>query len=578
MYDHLYLLPTLPILACLALVTVGWRWSQRTVAWVGVAPVALAAGFAVAMALRFFTTPSHGGAVRQLLWTWLAVGSFRVEVALRLDPLAVVMVTTVAVVSFLVLLYATDYMAGDEGFARFFATMNLFVAAMLVLVLADNLLLLYLGWEGVGLCSFLLIGFWRRDPANVRAAWKAFLITRIGDVALLIGIVLLGAMLGTLDIPGVQAAAGRTWAAGSTLPVLVAGLMLVAAVAKSAQWPLHAWLPDAMVGPTPVSALIHAATMVTAGVYLLVRLDGLLALAPPVRTAAVCVGVGTMLLGGLAALAQTDLKRALAYSTMSQLGLMFLAVGAGATAAATFHLVTHAVFKGLLFLATGSVMLAVGHSSDMRRMGGLRRALPLVYVAFVVGASALAGLPFFSGFFSKEAILRALWLRGDGGPMLWTVGVAGAFLTSLYAFTLVFRVFHGPAPSRDAGVSPAPTVPAGRTFCLQAPLLVLSVLAVLAGYGHKVSTAAPWALQWVAAAAAMAGVPAAWWMVHRPRIDGALTRVSRYTIADRAWRTIANTGLTIGDALTNAQTGRVRWYAATLVAGAVLALLLAVVV
>jgi len=612
MLDYLYLLPALPLSACLVLALLGRRLSHRTVAWLGVAPVGVAAGLAVAVAAPLFTGPTHRP-FRQSLWTWLTVGDLRVDVAFYLDPLSAVMAATVAGVAFLVLLYATEYMADDAGFARFFAYMNLFVAAMLVLVLADNLLLLYLGWEGVGLCSFLLIGFWKHDPANVRAAWKAFLVTRVGDTALLVALVGLLATLGTLDIQALPSAARNAWPSGAALPTLAAALLLVAAAAKSAQWPLHIWLPDAMAGPTPVSALLHAATMVTAGVYLLARFGGLLALAPAVQAATAAIGAITLLLGGLAAVVQTDLKRALAYSTMSQIGYMFAAAGVGATAAATFHVFTHAFFKSLLFLAAGSVMLAVGHSSDLSRMGGLRRTMPLVYVAFVIGAAALSGLPFFSGFFSKEAVLQALWLHGLGGRVLWAVGVAGAFLTALYAFGLVFRAFHGPA-SRGAGVPsacgegilPSQMPPVGTkfpmanrtqarrprharpTWAAKVPLAVLAGLSVLAGYVHGAPAATVWALPSAAVTAALAGVLAAWWMTRPSRTAGQpthaafvkpltfLARINRYGAADRAWRTIAHAGLTTGETLATTQTGRLRHYAAILAATAVLALLLTV--
>ncbi|MCL2701006.1 MAG: NADH-quinone oxidoreductase subunit L [Phycisphaerae bacterium] len=606
MLDYLYLLPALPGAAFVVLAVLGKRLSQPVAAWVGVAPTAAAAAVTLAIAAECLAAPPRGGSFRQTLWTWLAAENFRVDVAFYLDPLAIVMAATVAVVAVFVLLHAVEYMAGDDGFSRFFAVMNLFVAAMLVLVLADNLLLLYVGWEGVGLCSYLLIGFWKRDPANGRAARKAFLVTRVGDTALLIGIVFLLVHLGTLDIHGLQVAARNAWAPGAACAVLAAAMMLAAAVAKSAQWPMHIWLPDAMAGPTPVSALLHAATMVTAGVYLVARLGVLFTLAPAVQWATAGIGSATMLLGGAAALTQTDLKRALAYSTMSQIGLMFAALGVGAATAAIFHFLTHAVFKSLLFLAAGSVMLAVGHSSDMARMGGLRRSLPRVYVAFLAGAAALAGLPFFSGFFSKEAILAELWSHGDGAHVLWAVGLAGAFLTAWYAFRLVFLVFHGPAR----------VVVAHRpTWVARVPMLSLAALAVLAGWvqwpgvvengqfvahfldasfdrilpsmslAPEPTPATRWMLLTSATAAAIAGATLAWWTTHRVHARAAekitqpaslFTRVLRYGVADRAWRAVAFAGLWIGNQLARMQTGRVRWYAATLAAVTVLAVLAAV--
>ena len=293
---------------------------------------------------------------------------------------------------------------------------------MLVLVLADNLLLLYLGWEGVGLCSYLLIGFWYRDPANGYAARKAFVVTRIGDTAMAIGIFLIVQHLGTLDIPQVLERAGAQWTPGGTLAVTVAALLLGGAVGKSAQLPLQTWLPDAMAGPTPVSALIHAATMVTAGVYLIARTHTLFTLAPPVMFAVAVIGAATLLVAGFSALVQRDIKRVLAYSTISQLGYMFLALGVGAFSAAVFHLMTHAFFKALLFLGAGAVILALHHEQDMGKMGGLKRELPIVFWTFLAGSAALAGLPLVTaGFFSKDLILWHAWLS----PALRQGAVAG---------------------------------------------------------------------------------------------------------------------------------------------------------
>ena len=321
----------------------------------------------------------------QTLWTWVRIGDFAPAIAFRLDALSLVMMLVVTGVSVLIHLYSSAFMEGDEGYARFFAYMNLFVGSMLVLVLADNLLFLYLGWEGVGLCSYLLIGFWYRDPVNANAGRKAFIVTRVGDTAMAIGLFLIATRLGTLDIQALMQRAAAAWPVGSALPIAAAALLLGGAVGKSAQLPLQTWLPDAMAGPTPVSALIHAATMVTAGVYLIARTHVLFSLAPPVQFAVAIIGAATLLLAGCSALTQRDIKRVLAYSTISQIGYMFLALGVGAWSAAIFHFMTHAFFKALLFLGAGVVIIELHDEHDMFKMGGLRRELPVVFWTFLIG-------------------------------------------------------------------------------------------------------------------------------------------------------------------------------------------------
>jgi len=383
------------------------------------------------------------------------------------------MMSVITGVGFLIHLYSIEFMWEDESFCRYFAYMNLFVAAMLLLVMADNLLLLYLGWEGVGLCSYLLVGFWYRDPANGKAARKAFVVTRVGDTAMALGLFLLFTELGTLDIQPLMAAANDQWRVGDTLPVLATALLLGGAVGKSAQLPLHTWLPDAMAGPTPVSAMIHAATMVTAGVYLIARNYELFLLAPPTLQAVAWVGVATLLLAAFTALAQHDIKRILAYSTISQIGYMFLALGVGAFASGIFHLMTHAFFKALLFLAAGAVIHCLHHEHNIFRMGGLRTRLPVVFWSFLIGSAALAALPFTSGFYSKDAILLSAWGLPGIGPWLWAGGLLGALLTSIYSFRLVFIVFFGEAqtePDRQPG------------WRMAGPLLLLCVLSLAGGW------------------------------------------------------------------------------------------------
>src|SRR6201993_1610960 len=401
-------------------------------------------------------------------------GGFQPEIAFYLDPVSLLMLLVVTFVGFLIHLYSVEYMRDDEGYARFFAYMNLFVASMIVLVLANNLLLLYLGWEGVGLCSFLLIGFWYQDPVNVRAATKAFIVTRVGDTAFALGLFLLFTRLGTLDIQEVMHRAAVQWSPGSGIAVAAAALLLGGAVGKSAQLPLQTWLPDAMAGPTPTSALLHAATMVTAGVYLIARTHVLFSLAPSAPLAGAVVGACTRLLAGFSALTQHDIKRILAYSTISQIGYMFLALGVGAWQAAMFHFVTHAFFKALLFLGAGVIINALDEEHSIFRMGGLRKELPVTFWTFLIAGCSLAGLPFLTaGFFSKDLIIWDAWSAERGDPGLWIAGMVGALLTSLYTFRVIFRVFFGPLGT------PVTKRPG---YAMTVPLLVLAFLSIVGGY------------------------------------------------------------------------------------------------
>src|SRR5277367_1171500 len=393
MLHFLWIVVALPFASAAVLALFGSRLSHRVVAFLGAGSIGLAAVVSILISISFLSSPPPANAYTQHLWTWMSTGGFQPEIAFYLDPVSLLMLLVVTFVSFLIHLYSAEYMHDDEGYARFFAYMNLFVASMITLILANNLLLLYLGWEGVGLCSFLLIGFWYQEPANVRAAGKAFIVTRFGDTAFAVGLFLLFTRLGTLDIQELMHRASEHWAIGSGAAIAAAALLLGGAVGKSAQLPLQTWLPDAMAGPTPTSALIHAATMVTAGVYLIARTHVLFTLAPVVQFAVAIIGAATMLLSAFSALAQRDMKRVLAYSTISQIGYMFLALGLGAWSAAMFHFMTHAFFKALLFLAAGVVIHAVHHEQDMFKMGGLRAELPVVFWSFLIGGSALAGLP-----------------------------------------------------------------------------------------------------------------------------------------------------------------------------------------
>jgi NADH-quinone oxidoreductase subunit L len=413
-------------------------------------------------------------------------------------------------VGLLIHVYSIDYMRDDDGNARYFALLNLFVASMLVLVLADSLVLVFVGWEGVGVCSYLLIGFWYRQKANADAGRKAFIVNRIGDAGFLLATFLVAATFGTLTIAEVNAQAG-TFAFGAGVLTTIGLLYLVAATGKSAQFPLHVWLPDAMAGPTPVSALIHAATMVTAGVYLIARLSPLYAQAPGASAVVAWVGIATALIAAIAALAQTDIKRILAYSTISQLGFMFVAVGVGAYAAAVFHVLTHAFFKALLFLAAGSVIHALHGEQDVRRMGGLGRRMKLTGTTALIGTLAISGVPLLSGFFSKEAILGGAWnstLAEDFGSR-WLFGLllVTAGLTAFYMFRWYHRVFAGaPRLARDAAAKVHES-PAAMTV----PLVVLAAFAAVAGYLGLPSFAFPnWFKTWLAPS--LAQVP----MLHPP--------------------------------------------------------------
>ncbi|KAB7671638.1 NADH-quinone oxidoreductase subunit L [Plesiomonas shigelloides] len=466
----LFLTILLPLLGYLLLAFSAGRWSENTSALIGVGSVGLSALLTAYIGYDFLVLHPQN-TYTQPLWTWMAVGDLQVNLSLYLDGLSLTMLSVVTGVGFFIHLFASWYMRGEEGYSRFFAYTNLFIASMLFLVLGNDLLFVYLGWEGVGLCSYLLIGFYYQQSKNGAAAMKAFIVTRVGDVFLAIGLFILYQQLGTLNIQTILTLAPEKMAAGSW-PVTLAALMLLGgAVGKSAQLPLQTWLADAMAGPTPVSALIHAATMVTAGVYLIARTHVIFTLAPDVLYLVGVIGAVTLLLSGFAALVQTDIKRILAYSTMSQIGYMFLALGVSAWDAAIFHLMTHAFFKALLFLSAGAVIVACHHEQNIFRMGGLRKSLPLVYVCFLIGGGALAALPFITaGFYSKDEILwQAL---ASGHPELLVAGLVGAVLTSIYTFRLIFVVFHGPVQTQAH---------AGHGLAYSVPLVVLALLSTFIG-------------------------------------------------------------------------------------------------
>lgn len=474
MYELLWLVPTLPLLGFLVLAVFGMSLPRRVSAVIGVGSVGLAAVVSSLIAYRFIMAPPEGHAYTQVLWTWVDVMGFTPKIALYLDALSVVMLMVVTGVGFLIHVYSIAYMEDDECYAKFFAYMNLFVAMMLMLVLGDSLVLLYLGWEGVGLCSYLLIGFWYKNPVNGYAAIKAFLVTRIGDTAMAIGLFLLFWKLGTLDIQLLMARAHEQWAVGSGVAIAAALLILGGAVGKSGQLPLQVWLPDAMAGPTPVSALIHAATMVTAGVYLIARTYVLFELAPPVQNLVAWVGALTLLIAGFAALTQRDIKRVLAYSTISQIGYMFLALGVGAYSAGIFHLMTHAFFKALLFMAAGAIIVALHHEQDMFKMGGLYKKLPVVFWTFLIGSMSLMALPLITaGFYSKDLILWDVWTSPIGGKALWAAGYFGAFITGIYTTRMLVMTFFGEEKTH-VHVKPG--------WVMTLPLVILAILATFGGF------------------------------------------------------------------------------------------------
>lgn len=606
----LFLTFVFPLVGFLLLSFSRGRFSENLSALIGVGSVGLSAATAAYVIWQFNVAPPEGGAYSQLLWQWMSVDGFAPNFTLYLDGLSVTMLGVVTGVGFLIHLFASWYMRGEAGYSRFFSYTNLFIASMLFLILGDNLLFIYFGWEGVGLCSYLLIGFYYSNRNNGNAALKAFIVTRIGDVFMAIGLFILFAQLGTLNVQELLVLAPQKFQAGDTWMVLATLMLLGGAVGKSAQLPLQTWLADAMAGPTPVSALIHAATMVTAGVYLIARTNGLFLLAPDILHLVGVVGGVTLVLAGFAALVQTDIKRILAYSTMSQIGYMFLALGVGAWDAAIFHLMTHAFFKALLFLASGAVIVACHHEQDIFRMGGLWKKLPLAYASFVVGGAALAALPIVTvGFYSKDEILWEAFASGNTG--LLYAGLVGAFMTSLYTFRLIFIAFHGEAKTEAH---------AGHGISHWLPLGVLIVLSTFVGAwitpplagvlpesaGHA-GGEAKHALEITSGAIAIAGillsallflgkrrfvsavansgigrVLSAWWFAAwgfdwiydklfvKPYL--LISHVLRKDPVDRSIGLIPRLARGGNVAMSKTETGQLRWYTASIAVGAVLVL------
>ncbi len=471
MTELLWIVPALPFLGAIILIILGTKLSRIAASFVGAGSVGLSALLVILIGLNY--APA-AGPFRQVLWQWIDVAGLSPAFGFHLDSLSLVFIFVITFVGFLIHVYSTEFMAEDEGFARFFAYLNLFVASMLILVLADNLVLMYLGWEGVGLCSYLLIGFWYEEKKNGDAARKAFIVTRVGDTAMAIGLFMLFDIFGTLIINDILEQAPQLWSVGSQTAMVVALLLLGGAVGKSAQLPLQTWLPDAMAGPSPVSALIHAATMVTAGVYLIARMHVIFELSPTAQLCVGIIGALTLLIAGFSALTQFDLKRVLAYSTISQIGYMFLALGVGAWSAAIFHFMIHAFFKALLFLGAGAVIMVLHHEHDMFKMGGLRNKLPVIYWTFLIGSASLAALPFITaGFYSKDSILWLSFAGEKGNIWFFLAGLTGAFVTSIYTFRMVFVTFFGEAKTAVGHHTGAR---------ITIPLVILAVLSLVGGF------------------------------------------------------------------------------------------------
>lgn len=607
MAEMIWLVPLLPLLSSVLLMLGSASFPRLLIAVLGVGSVASAALLTMSIGMDFLADPQP---FQMTLWTWMQVGNFSPGIAFYFDGLTLVMMSVITGVGFLIHLFSTEFMEQDTSYARYFAYLNMFVAAMLVLVMADNLLLLYLGWEGVGVCSYLLVGFWYQNSANGQAARKAFVVTRIGDTAMALGLFLLFTELGTLNIQGLVGAANQQWQVGDTLPLIACLLLLGGAVGKSAQLPLHTWLPDAMAGPTPVSALIHAATMVTAGVYLIARTHGLFLLAPTAMMVVAVIGLATSLMAAFTALMQSDIKRILAYSTISQIGYMFLALGVGAWAAGIFHLMTHAFFKALLFLGSGAIIHYLHHEHNIFKMGGLRSKMPVTFWSFMIGSAALAALPMTSGFFSKDQILLQAYQLPGAGPWLWLGGLLGALLTAVYSFRLVFVVFFGEAKTQAEG---------DTGWRMAVPLVVLCTLSLIGGYfvipldqvfpASSGDHPAHW-VEYVSISVPLVGVLLAYLIFHSGQLNVdrlvnssigqslrqfwhsgwgidwlydvllvrpyyQLSRLMKGEPVDAFYSLVVALNQTFNHWLAESQTGRMRWYVASMVAGLILLLTMA---
>jgi len=489
MTPYLWLIPFFPLVSSIIIRFFGKRILPRAIVhFLSCTSVGLSFLIALKAFFELRVLPDASRIIVNDLYTWFQIGDFRVGASFLFDPLSAVMVLVITGVGFLIHLYSTGYMGHEKDYERYFAYLNLFTAMMLILVLGDGLLTMFVGWEGVGLCSYLLIGFWFGDNANADAGKKAFVVNRIGDFGFIVGLMLLFWAMGmATDVWSVSYADLKDHAEiftsvfifGVPVATLATLMLFLGAAGKSAQIPLYVWLPDAMAGPTPVSALIHAATMVTAGVYMIARLSFLFDLAPLTLNVVATVGGLTALFAATMALVQTDIKKVLAYSTVSQLGYMFLACGVGAYAAAIFHLMTHAFFKALLFLGSGSVIHAMSNEQDMRKMGGLKNFLPVTWMTFLIGTLAITGFPFLTaGFFSKDEILWQAWDGPHGSPIFWGMGVVAAGMTAFYMFRLFFMTFHGRGRYSDEVRKHVHESPMSMLL----PLIVLAFLSIVGGW------------------------------------------------------------------------------------------------
>ena len=623
MKELLWTIPALPFLGAFLLVTIGTKLSRPIVSMIGAGSIGLSALITIFIGLNFISSSTE--LFHQVLWKWIDVAGLNPSFAFHLDALSLVFIFVITFVGFLIHLYSIEFMADDEGFSRFFAYLNLFVCSMLILVLADNLVLMYLGWEGVGLCSYLLIGFWYEEKKNGDAARKAFIVTRVGDTAMAIGLFMLFDAFGTLNIQDILTEAPQVWTAGSQTATIIAFLLLGGAVGKSAQLPLQTWLPDAMAGPSPVSALIHAATMVTAGVYLIARTHIIFELAPVAQLSVGVVGALTLLLAGFSALTQFDLKRVLAYSTISQIGYMFLALGVGAWSAAIFHFMIHAFFKALLFLGAGAVIFMLHHEHDMFKMGGLKNKVPLVYWTFLIGSASLAALPFITaGFYSKDNILWLTLTSEKGNILFFLAALIGAFITSIYTFRMVFVTFFGDAKT-----------PVGHHTgkLMNIPMVILAVLSLVGGFielphtmGHfelfseylepvfptitlkaNASTGLEWTVQLITIVLSLGGVYIAYYFyLKKPEMSGRvktslgslhrfwftgwgfdvlyntifvrpyvfLAIINKQDVIDKFYALTVSVSEALHDVFAKTQGGILRWYVMSIVIGAILILTL----
>jgi NADH-quinone oxidoreductase subunit L len=489
MIDLVWLVPLIPLIGFLINGLGRNTFSKGLIGVIGSAAILIPflISIGIFLALGSDTQKSH----EIFLFDWISAGSLKIPLSFLVDPLSSIMLLIITGVGFLIHIYSIGYMHEDAGFGKFFSYLNLFIFFMLLLVLGSNYIVMFIGWEGVGLCSYLLIGFWYTNSSYASAAKKAFVMNRIGDLGFLLGVFFIFTTFGSIEFSKIFPQAANMLPGDGTI-TLIALLLFIGACGKSAQLPLFTWLPDAMAGPTPVSALIHAATMVTAGIYMIARSNVLFDLAPMVQHLIAIIGLATALIGALIALTQTDIKKVLAYSTVSQLGYMFLGLGVGAYDGGFFHVITHAFFKALLFLGAGSVIHAMHHEQDMRHMGGLRKKLPITFITMLIGTLAIAGLPPFSGFFSKDEILAHVF---EHSKVMWAIGVFTAFLTAFYMFRMLFLTFFGTYRGTHHAEEKIHESPLSMTV----PLIVLAILSAVGGFigipevlgGHH------WLSQWL---------------------------------------------------------------------------------